>query len=171
MTEEIRPLSEIRNFTAFLEQHLNKKVLEYTLKPLTKPGDNFGAIVKSVDVKAVDNSDSDEVSSFIRSKFGIIFYISLVLQPENINLVVKTPVTSPYLAELFKPAISFVKEVRFYSDIIPAVEQFEQASNVPEIERLDAFIQCLGWRISLDPSRLHINWLQPLNKKEILLKT
>lgn len=74
------------------------------------------------------------------------------------HLVVKTPVTSPYLAELFKPAISFVKEVRFYSDIIPAVENFEIASNVPIDERLDAFIQCSGWRISLDSSKLRISF-------------
>lgn len=80
------------------------------------------------------------------------------------HLVVKTPVTSPYLAELFKPAISFVKEVRFYSDIIPAVKQFEQESNIPEDERLDAFIQCLGWRISLDPSKFHVNRITKKNQ-------
>ncbi|XP_055307114.1 uncharacterized protein LOC129571346 [Sitodiplosis mosellana] len=132
MSEQTGPLTEIRNFTEFLEQHLNRKVLEYSLKALTKPGDNFGAVVQSVDVKVAGNDLSDE--------------------PEHLHVVVKTPVTSPYLAELFKPAISFVKEVRFYSDIIPAVKQFEQTTNVPEDERLDAFIQSLGWRISLDPS-------------------
>lgn len=80
-----------------------------------------------------------------------------LFQSEIIQLVVKTPVTCSFLAEYFQPAISFVKEVRFYSDIIPAVEQFEQAANVPENERVDAFIPCLGSRFSLDPSELHKN--------------
>lgn len=64
MSEVSRFLTEIRNFTEFLEHHLNKKVLEYSLKPLTKPGDNFGAVVQSADVKVTGNNDSDEVSSF-----------------------------------------------------------------------------------------------------------
>lgn len=89
------------------------------------------------------------------------------LQSESLQLVVKTPVIGAYLTELFKPAISFVKEVRFYSDIIPAVEQFEQASNVPQDERLDAFIKCLGWRISLDPSKLDILWSKTIKKHKI----
>lgn len=62
MFEDAKPLTEIRNFTEFLEQHLNKKVLEYSLKPLTKPGDNFGAIVQSVDVKVTGKIGSDEVN-------------------------------------------------------------------------------------------------------------
>lgn len=69
------------------------------------------------------------------------------------HLVVKTSVTNPFLAAFFKPPISFVKETRFYSDIIPALETFERERNVPETERLDAFIRCVGFRISLDPSK------------------
>lgn len=54
----------IRNFTEFLEQNLKKKVLEYTLKPLTKPGDNFGAVVQAVDVKVVKNNENNDVRNF-----------------------------------------------------------------------------------------------------------
>lgn len=57
-----KPLCEIRNFTEFLERNLNRKVLEYTLKSLTKPGDHFGAIVQAVNVKVVNKIDSDAVS-------------------------------------------------------------------------------------------------------------
>lgn len=71
------------------------------------------------------------------------------------HLVIKTPITSAYLAAFFNPAVTFVKEVRFYSDIIPVLEQFEKSANVSEQEKLNAFIRCLGWRISLDPCQLH----------------
>lgn len=66
--------------------------------------------------------------------------------------MIKTPVTNPFLIKLFQPAWTFVKEVRFYTDIIPTIEQFEQDTNVPENERMDAFFRYFGSRISLDPS-------------------
>lgn len=70
------------------------------------------------------------------------------------QIVCKTAVTNPLLATIFKPSLSFVKETRFYSDIIPAFQQFEQISNLPKAERLDVFIRCLGSRISLNPGKL-----------------
>lgn len=42
-------------------------------------------------------------------------------------------------------------EIHFYSDIVPAIEQFEQNSNVPEIERIDAFVRYFGARLSMNP--------------------
>lgn len=45
-----------------------------------------------------------------------------------------------------------MNEVNFYSDIIPAIKQFEAAANVPENERIDAFVQYFGFRLSLDPN-------------------
>lgn len=62
MSEQAAALSEIRNFTEFLEENLNRKVIEYLLKALTKPGDNFGAVVQSVDVKVSGNDQNGEVS-------------------------------------------------------------------------------------------------------------
>lgn len=64
--------SEIRNFTEFLEKHLKRKVLNYTLKSLTKPGDNYGAILRSVDVKVAENGDSKVIPLFQN------FHLSLV---------------------------------------------------------------------------------------------
>lgn len=69
----------------------------------------------------------------------------------------KTAVTNPYLVEIFQPSITFVKENHFYSDIIPALEIFQQSANVPKHERIDAFIKCPGSRISLDPSRVFMD--------------
>lgn len=52
---------QIRGFSNFLETCLNRKVLEYTLKPLTKPGDNYGSIMQAVDVKLAGKNESSEV--------------------------------------------------------------------------------------------------------------
>lgn len=61
MSDPILPLFEIRNFTEFLENCLTRRVLDYKLKPLTKPGDNYGSVMQSIDVK-VARKNSDEVS-------------------------------------------------------------------------------------------------------------
>lgn len=57
MSEKSTSFSGIKNFTEFLEVNLNRIVLDYELKPLTKPGDNYGAILWSVDVKVAENKD------------------------------------------------------------------------------------------------------------------
>lgn len=75
---------------------------------------------------------------------------------KTIRLVCKTPITNPYLVEVFQPKISFVKEVRFYTDVADAIEQFENVYSVPSADRIDSLIRCLGARISLDSSIQHI---------------
>lgn len=79
--------------------------------------------------------------------------ILLHFQDEVLHLVSKCAVTNPYLIEIFQPAFTFIKETHFYSDIIPAIEMFEIMRNVPTGDRIDAFIQCTGSRISLNPSK------------------
>lgn len=81
-------------------------------------------------------------------------------------MVSKTAVTNPYLIEIFQPAITFVKEIRFYSDIIPAVQEFETISNVASEKRLDAFITYIGSRISLK-SGMEIEFLSIFKKSPI----
>lgn len=62
MCDQDAPLCEIKNFTAFLEKCLEQKVLGYKLKRLTKPGDNYGSVMQSVDVKVASKNDRDEVN-------------------------------------------------------------------------------------------------------------
>lgn len=45
----------------------------------------------------------------------------------------------------------FMKEIHFYSDIIPAIERYQEIVKVPESERIDAFIRYFGTRLSLNP--------------------
>lgn len=73
-------------------------------------------------------------------------------QSETLHLVSKTTITNPYLIEMFQPSLTFVKEAHFYSNIIPALEYFQQISHVPETEKINAFIRYSGSRISLNPS-------------------
>lgn len=62
MLNETSSSCEIRNFTEFLEKCLGRKVHDYTLRPLTKPGENYGSTMQSVDVKLTDKKCS-KVSS------------------------------------------------------------------------------------------------------------
>lgn len=62
MSDQCEALCEIKDFTEFLEKCLDRKVLEYTLKPLTKPGDNYGSVMQSVEVKIAGSSDPKEVN-------------------------------------------------------------------------------------------------------------
>lgn len=73
MLVQEQPSGEIKDFANFLEKSLQRKVLEYNINPLTKPGDNFGAILQSVDVKV--GNDSNNVRMII-----IIQYLLLQSQ-------------------------------------------------------------------------------------------
>lgn len=48
-------LCEIRNFVNFLKDCLRQTVLEYKLKPLTNPGENYASVLQSVEVKVIKN--------------------------------------------------------------------------------------------------------------------
>lgn len=61
MNDQVHSLYEIRNFGEFLEKCLERKVHEYSLKPLTKPGDNYGSVMQAVDVKVAGETDPTEV--------------------------------------------------------------------------------------------------------------
>lgn len=48
---------EIVDLKQFLEKCLKKKVLDYTLSDLTRPGENYGSILQSLEVTAADAND------------------------------------------------------------------------------------------------------------------
>lgn len=75
MSEQSQALRDIRNFTEFLEKCLKRKVLEYTLQPLTKPGENYGSIMQWVKVKVAGVNSPSEVylESNIRH-YILLFY-------------------------------------------------------------------------------------------------
>ncbi|XP_031638919.1 uncharacterized protein LOC116351033 [Contarinia nasturtii] len=122
---QIAPLEE---FHTFLEKCLHKHVLEYIVKPLTRPGDNFASVIQALEVKTINNNDPTEI--------------------EMLNLVFKKPI--PGFVNTYQSE-QFLSEVHFYTDIIPAIKQFEESLNIPETERIEAFARYFGSRISLNP--------------------
>lgn len=54
MSEQRYSECDIKDFREFLEKSLKQKVLDYSIKPLTKNGDNFSGIIRSVDVKVAE---------------------------------------------------------------------------------------------------------------------
>ncbi|XP_031632040.1 uncharacterized protein LOC116346242 [Contarinia nasturtii] len=120
------------NIHEFLEKCLKKRVLEYTLRPLTKPGDNFKATIQSLEVKLLKSNDSNEI--------------------ETRQLVYKMPLTGVNNAQKIK---IFVYEINFYTEIIPAIERF--AATLPTAERNDIFVRFLGSRLSSDSNAKNID--------------
>lgn len=49
MSDEIK--FEIKHFTEFLEKCFGRKVIDYSMEPLTKAGDNYGSVLHAVEVK------------------------------------------------------------------------------------------------------------------------
>lgn len=52
---------EIKGLTSMLEKCLKRKVISYSLKCLTKPGDNFGSCMQSLDVAVAGEDKPDKV--------------------------------------------------------------------------------------------------------------
>lgn len=65
-------------------------------------------------------------------------------------MVIKRMLPGPVTVDNAK---QFAKEVHFYSDIIPALEEFEKISNIPETERFDAFGRYFCSRFLLNPGK------------------
>lgn len=55
MSDQIK--FEINKFTEFLETCFGRKVIEYSMKPLTKAGDNYGSVLHAVEVKVFGEVD------------------------------------------------------------------------------------------------------------------
>lgn len=53
---------EIQYLKEFLEKLLHTKVLEFSLNCLTKPGDNYGSTIQSLEVKITNENGNDPVS-------------------------------------------------------------------------------------------------------------
>lgn len=46
----------------------------------------------------------------------------------------------------------FMKELKFYAEIVPAIELFQEIAKMPENEKIDAFVRHLSSRLSLNPN-------------------
>lgn len=76
---------EIREFTRFLAESLKKNVIEYSLTPLTKPGDNYGSVILSAKVKVLEDNEPHKVfvifkiisslKNFISNFYFVLFFL------------------------------------------------------------------------------------------------
>lgn len=76
------------------------------------------------------------------NKFFVCFQI------KTLQIVLKTMRSNPVSA---RQSQQFMNELYFYSDIVQAIEQFQGLVNVPENEKIDAFVRYFGSRLSLNP--------------------
>lgn len=53
---------DIIHLREFLENCLCKKILDYSLRPLTNPGDNYGSIIQALKVTVISNNNCDRKS-------------------------------------------------------------------------------------------------------------
>lgn len=75
----------------------------------------------------------------------------------TIHLAVKFPVRNDILTSIFQPTITCVKENAFYTEIVPALFQFQRECGVNDDDLIDIFIQCYGARLSLDTSKFTVH--------------
>lgn len=58
------------NLHEFLEEHLEKPILECTLSPLTKPGENYRSELQALEVKFNESNHSNKVN-LISKSYGL----------------------------------------------------------------------------------------------------
>lgn len=63
MSEDNASICEINDFAEFLEKCLNRNILDFTLKPLTKPGDNYRSIMQLVEVQVSEKNGCAKVNT------------------------------------------------------------------------------------------------------------
>ncbi|XP_055839852.1 uncharacterized protein LOC129907564 [Episyrphus balteatus] len=121
---------EIIDLAKILEPHLNGgKLIDYSSRYLTKPGDNYGSVMLAIsaDIKLPDGKS------------------------EKLPLVAKLPpLTNELFWTLFNPLVTALRENAIYMDVSPSLHQLQLDSGIPESKVFDAFAKLYGCRISLD---------------------
>ncbi|XP_055309477.1 uncharacterized protein LOC129573196 isoform X1 [Sitodiplosis mosellana] len=82
---------------------------------------------------------------------GVLHFVDIKLAAQNDSD--QTPITRQISVK--NPIVSLIREIHFYSYIIPAVEQFERMSNISQADRLNAFFRYYGSRTSLKSDTDH----------------
>lgn len=122
---------EIKNLKELLEANLiGTKLIDYSSKYLTKPGDNYGSTM--LGVSAVVQKGNDE--------------------PFTLEIIAKMPPETTVFYEMFQIPLTAVKENGTYGLIASTLLEYQKEMNVPEADLIDVFPICYGSRISLDPN-------------------
>lgn len=123
------PPPEIKNLKELIEPNLDgAKLIDYTTKYLTKPGENYGSTILSVSAKIQQGSD----------------------EPTTLELVAKLPPSSPAFFSMFQAPLTCVKENLTYDQVASTLINFQKEKNVHRSDIIDFFSKCYGARNSLD---------------------
>ncbi|XP_055919223.1 uncharacterized protein LOC129951206 [Eupeodes corollae] len=124
-------IPEILNLAQVVEPFLRgQKLISFTSKYLTKPGENYGSIMLAICAK-LQNSDGSY---------------------KKLPLIAKLPpLSSKELWNLFKPEVTSLRENAIYLDLSPSIRQLQIDSGIAENEVIDLYAKFYGCRISLDP--------------------
>ncbi|XP_055376447.1 uncharacterized protein LOC129608768 [Condylostylus longicornis] len=120
----------IENFELFLENNLKNgsKVISYTSKYLTKPGDNYGSCMLAVTANIKHSNGLNEI----------------------LELVVKMPPTNELYWKIFEPQRTCLTENLVYNVLIPILKQIQLDAKITNNDDLlNVFPKCYGTRISL----------------------
>ncbi|XP_055600899.1 uncharacterized protein LOC129749831 isoform X2 [Uranotaenia lowii] len=124
-------LPEVRNLKELLEPVLEpgNKVIGFSSKSLTAPGDNYGSTMLALTVDIVSETD----------------------EPKQIHVVAKMRPTSEEFLDIFQIHITFAMEAALYTEIVPVLVGLQRELGCPENRTIDVFSRCYNARVSLDP--------------------
>ncbi|XP_017848082.2 uncharacterized protein LOC108603631 [Drosophila busckii] len=121
-------LPSIRNLAELINPALNGSKLDsFELKPLTKPGDNYGSILLSIEAQ-------------LRQPDG-----KLVKQ----RFVGKVPPTDPQHWQFVQPERTQLTENEFYKMLVPAVQRLQDEAGIAKEQQFDGFARYYGARQAL----------------------
>ncbi|KAJ9592865.1 hypothetical protein L9F63_015443 [Diploptera punctata] len=102
------------------------KVESFTCKYLTKPGENYGSTILSIEV----------------------FYHKGENQLKKLSMVGKLVPQSTFLQEMFHVCITVKKEIRMYILVKPELDNLQKEIGIPESERIDVLPDYYGSQIN-----------------------
>ncbi|XP_071050745.1 uncharacterized protein [Onthophagus taurus] len=108
------------------------KYVSHQCKNLLSLGENYGSVM--LDVKIKVDKDGEE---------------------ETLCCVGKTTPQSAVIWKMFNTSVTFKKEISFYHDIVPTLNEFGEEKGIKNIMHFTA--KCVGARISLDPNSTEVD--------------
>ncbi|XP_002087381.3 uncharacterized protein LOC6526259 [Drosophila yakuba] len=122
---------EIKNFQQVIEPHLPEGCTldSYSSSYLTKPGDNYGSIMLSVQAK-------------VRSADGAVTDLPVIAK--------LPPLTNDLYWQIFQPERTCITENAVYQYLSPELDKLQLESGILPAHLFDGFPRYYGSRISLD---------------------
>lgn len=119
---------DIKCVDQIIKPHLeqNVEILKYNVQRLTKPGENYGSLMLSVDITVTDEKNQEKI----------------------ISLVAKMCPPNPWLKTMFNTPVTFKKEEAVYKEISVALKAFEKECGLSGLTYY--FPQYYGSRLSLN---------------------